>query len=115
MPVISLPLESPLPFAQEEFQIKIRSERDAVQERIAGQRGDGFLLAIPQHNFDFWPSQPLRLDEGFEIGSVRSPMIDHDSSWMKFQKVERAATDDQPDDSLAIARGQLRQPFGGTI
>ncbi len=53
-------------------------------------------------------------EEGFEISSVRSPMIDHDPDGMNFKKALGAASDDQPDDSVPIVRRQLRQTFSGT-
>lgn len=41
LPIISFLLESFLPFALEEFEVEIRSEWDAVKERVAGDLGDG--------------------------------------------------------------------------
>ncbi len=57
----------------------------------------------------------MRFEEVYEIGqSLLSPELYMDLVPLNFKKVERAAPDDQPDNPVGIARGQLRQPFGGT-
>ena len=56
----------------------------------------------------------MRLEKGSKVGTARSPMIDHDSSGLNFQQVQGAASDDEPDDSLAIVRRQLAKALGGT-
>ncbi len=58
MPVVSFFIESLFPLALEELQVEIWCERGAVNERVPGQRGDGFVLAIFQHNFDLWSGRP---------------------------------------------------------
>jgi hypothetical protein len=74
-------LESHRPFAQKEFEVEIRSERDAVQKLVASKSGGCFLLPITEDDLDLRPGQPMRLEEGFEIGlPVGSPELDVDSA-----------------------------------
>jgi len=51
-------------------------------------------------------------EEGPEVRTLLAPMVDDDLFGVKFEKVEAAAPDDQPDDAVAVVYRELRQPLG---
>jgi hypothetical protein len=115
LPIIRLIYEATRPLLLEQIEVEISSNRDAIKERIAGQCGDGFFLTITQDDFDLWASQHMSFEEWPEIGQpLLSPELDMDFVPLNFQKVQGTASDDQPDDPLAIVQRQLGQPLGGT-
>jgi len=42
-------------------------------------------------------------------------MVDHDLFGVKFEKVQAAAPEDEPDDAVAVVGGQLGQPLGSSL
>ena len=66
-------------------------------------RGGQLLFAFSQHDLDFRAGQPVRLEEGTKVGTVRCPVVNHDLSGMNFKEVQAAARDNEPDDPVAIA------------
>ena len=54
----------PIPIQPENIQRPKWGKSFPVQEVVAGLRGDGFFLAVPDDNLDLRASQPMRFEEG---------------------------------------------------
>ena len=70
--------------------IEIRGNRDAVKERIAGQRGDGFFLPITEDDFNHWSGESVLFEEGLEQRQRTSLMILSASLGVNFIRLSAA-------------------------
>ena len=73
------------------FRSKSEASGLPYKKVVAVLSRDDFLLPIPMYDLDLRASQPMCLEKGSEIGTILTPMVNHDPSWMKLNKVQAAS------------------------
>jgi hypothetical protein len=110
VPVVRLLDGSSSPLLQVNTEREFLGQSLPVKEGIAGLDRGGFSLPVDQGDLDDLPGQPMRLEEGPQIGlPLLAPMMHDHPPRPKLKQVQPAPPNDEPNDALVVRSRQFQQ------